>query len=173
MSVGLGLRGGEEKVGGVRVGVLGFRREVLGLREGIAARGKEVGTLLAERKRIRKDVVLGRRLLDVEERAAELEVRLGLAEGDVYEEEGEARAETTAGLYAQLLAVLEAVGEHPFVEKQRERLKAIREALISDLGVALRAARADKDDTTALLSVIASYRDIGEAAEAVKALKIG
>ena len=80
LRLGTDLRGGEERVEGVRVGVLGFGREVEGIRKGVQERLEEVGALLGERKAVRKDVVLGRGLLEIEERIGELEEGMGIKE---------------------------------------------------------------------------------------------
>ncbi|THV95477.1 hypothetical protein D6D25_09237, partial [Aureobasidium pullulans] len=76
LSLGLRLKGGEEKIEEVRVGVLGFSREVGNVRDAVAEKVQEFGTLLEEKKRIRKDVMVGRRLLEIEERLEDLEARL-------------------------------------------------------------------------------------------------
>ncbi|KAF2153525.1 hypothetical protein K461DRAFT_141609 [Myriangium duriaei CBS 260.36] len=143
MGVGRGLRGGEEKVEGVRVGVLGFRREVEGVRDGVKARRREVEEVLRESEE---------------------------DDGEGEEDERTGKVRRTARLYKQLMVLVGQVGQHPFIEAQRPRIKAVRDALILDLGAALRSARTEKDQA-ALLKLIASYRDIGEAAEAVKVLK--
>ena len=77
LSLGEGLRGGEVRVEGVRVGVLGFGREVEGVRKGVCGREGEVGGLVSERKRVRRELVLGRGLVGVERGVGELEVGLG------------------------------------------------------------------------------------------------
>ncbi|GAM83905.1 hypothetical protein ANO11243_018950 [Dothideomycetidae sp. 11243] len=188
MGVGLALRGGDEKVQGVKVGLLGFRREVEGLRDAVGRRRGEVQSALGERRKVRGAVVLGRKLLDVEDRLGQLERRLGVVkldeddvDGDEEEDdededaEGDAsrRVRSTAALYAQLKTLVEGVGSHPFMDAQAGRIKVVRDALLLDLGVALQSARADKGSQgqTILLKLIASYRDIGEAAKAVIALK--
>ncbi|THY27057.1 hypothetical protein D6D01_04256, partial [Aureobasidium pullulans] len=76
LSLGLRLKGGEEKIEEVRVGVLGFSREVGNVRDAVAEKVQQVGTLLEEKRRIRKDVMVGRRLLEIEERLEDLEARL-------------------------------------------------------------------------------------------------
>ncbi|KAI9725031.1 MAG: hypothetical protein M1812_000307 [Candelaria pacifica] len=76
LSLGGSLKGGEEKVEEVRVGLLGFRREVEGVRKKVAERGQEVEGLVAQKAAIRKQVKVGRVLLDIEERLGKLEERL-------------------------------------------------------------------------------------------------
>ncbi|KAF2220717.1 oligomeric golgi complex component, COG2-domain-containing protein [Elsinoe ampelina] len=183
MGVGMQLTGGEEKVEGVRVGVLGFGREVEGLRAVVKGRKEEVGRLVGERRRVRGEVVLGRRLLEVGERVEELERRLGLkagGEGEGQEEDEEDEDEEEDGLgklkgnvrlYAQLMDLMERVGHHPFLDAQAARVKSVRDALLLDLGAALRLARRDANGQNTTLKVIGMYRDVGEAAEAVRILK--
>ncbi len=76
LGLGTGLKGGEEAVEGVRVGLLGFRREVGAVREGVKRREVEVDGLIGERRRVRKEIALGRGLVEVHERVGELEERL-------------------------------------------------------------------------------------------------
>ncbi|KAF4556569.1 Hypothetical protein D9617_1g084470 [Elsinoe fawcettii] len=179
MGVGMTLRGGEEKVEGVRVGVLGFGREIGGLRDVVRERKEEVGRLVEERRTVRREVALGRRLLEVGERVDELEGRLGVEqvvgeeeEDDEEEsEDGLGRLRGNARLYAQLKDLMERIGEHVFLDAQGARVKAIRDALLLDLGAALGLARKDPDGQSTTLKVIGMYRDVGEAAEAIRILK--
>ncbi|KAI9829658.1 MAG: hypothetical protein M1819_006029 [Sarea resinae] len=76
LTLGGSLQGGEEKVEEVRVGLLGFRREVEGVRRKIEERGKLVSELLDERTAVRKQIAVGRTILEFESRLAELEERL-------------------------------------------------------------------------------------------------
>jgi hypothetical protein len=82
LSLGEDLKGGEEKVDSIRLGVLGFQREIEGVRKAVQGRLGEVDTLLEDKKRVRRDIVLGRSLLDIEAQVTELEESLGL-QGDV------------------------------------------------------------------------------------------
>lgn len=76
LSLGSTLQGGDEKVESVKVGVLGFQRQVEGVRDVVAAREREVRVLLEEKRAVRRNVLVGRKLLDIDERLAELETRL-------------------------------------------------------------------------------------------------
>lgn len=91
LSLGGDLKGGEEKVEGVRVGLLGFQREVEGIRKAVQDRARETGELLQEKKVLRKEIVLGRALLEVHERLEELEEKLGIKtrEGEEDDEDDE------------------------------------------------------------------------------------
>ncbi|KAI9763934.1 MAG: hypothetical protein M1840_008968 [Geoglossum simile] len=76
LSLGDSLRGGGEKVEEVKVGVLAFRGGVEEVREKVRTMKVEVGGLLGERRRIRKEIRLGRGLVELDRRLAELEGRL-------------------------------------------------------------------------------------------------
>ncbi|CAI7601486.1 unnamed protein product [Penicillium glandicola] len=76
LSLGSALRGGEEKVEGVKVGVLSFQRDVKAIRDKVEARRQEVEELLNEKRRLRKNADVGKDLLDYADRVEELEHRL-------------------------------------------------------------------------------------------------
>lgn len=80
LSLGGTLKGGEEKVEEVRVGLLGFQRDVGSVREKVEGRRKEVGKLLKDRQSVQKRVGVGRQLLEVAERIDELEANLMIGE---------------------------------------------------------------------------------------------
>ncbi|PGH04226.1 hypothetical protein GX51_03571 [Blastomyces parvus] len=81
LSLGSALKGGDEKVEQVRVGLLAFQRDVKGIRDGYEKRIDDISALLGERKALRKEIMLGYGLLDVEESLGELEERLMLIDG--------------------------------------------------------------------------------------------
>ncbi|KAI1580492.1 COG2 multi-domain protein [Pyrenophora tritici-repentis] len=56
LNLGNSLHGGEEKVEEVRVGLLGFRKEVDGLMEVVGSREEEVKELLDERRDVRRKI---------------------------------------------------------------------------------------------------------------------
>ena len=76
LNLGGSLRGGEEKVEEVRVGLLGFRREIEGINSNVKRRRREVDGLVGERKGLRNQIEVARSLLRVESRLEELEQRL-------------------------------------------------------------------------------------------------
>ena len=57
----------------MRVGLLGLSRQVEDVKAKVGERRTEVGELLGERREVRKDIQMGRALLDVEARLGELE----------------------------------------------------------------------------------------------------
>lgn len=80
LSLGTALRGGEEKVEGVKVGLLSFQRDVQSIREKIETRRREVEALLNEKRRLRSHADIGKELLDYADRVDELEHRLMIAD---------------------------------------------------------------------------------------------
>lgn len=76
--LGLGdeLRGGGERVGDVRVALLGFRRQVEEVRRGVGERRGEVGRTAGELRGVRGAVEMGRGMVELDERVGLLEGRL-------------------------------------------------------------------------------------------------
>lgn len=80
LSLGSSLQGGEEKTEEVRVGLLGFERDVKSLREKVEGERTRVADLLEEKKRLMREVNVARGLLEFDRRLRDLEVDLGLKE---------------------------------------------------------------------------------------------
>lgn len=80
LSLGSSLQGGEEKIEEVRVGLLGFERDVKSLREKVEGERARVAELVAEKKQVMREVNVGRGLLEIDRRLKELEYELGLKE---------------------------------------------------------------------------------------------
>ncbi|KAI9880895.1 MAG: hypothetical protein M1830_009963 [Pleopsidium flavum] len=201
LSLGQSLKGGEEKVEEVRVGLLGFSRDVEGLRDKVGERKQEVGALLHVRAVTRKQVMAGRKLLEVDQRLEELEARLmvdpngnlngekgsgdedggaELSDGeDDSEEEGMGNAMSAARLqrhvqqYLYIKHLMAWVDvKHPFLVKQEERLLRLRNTLLLDLSTALKQAKGvDEPSKARLLKVLGIYREMGEKRDALKVLK--
>lgn len=189
LSLGSDLKGGEEKVEGVRVGLLGFEREVEGIRNVVAERVGEVSSLLEERKKVRRDVVLGRGLLEVERGIEELEERLGIKNDyagqgfDSEDDDGQSNGVDSSipvrklhrhtQQYLLLSRSIARLGsEHPFLQAQRSRMAELRRTLLLDLGAALKQAKAAKAQE-ATLALVRIYADLGAEQDGVKALKAG
>ena len=196
--MGSSLKGGEEKIEEVRVGLLGFKRDVEGLKGKVESRRLEAQGLIDERRKIRKDVQLGRSLLEVDQRLEELEERLMVNSNgaispaqvdeerfdfsesdDESEEEEMPSAISTPKLrrrvqqYMNVVIMMERVGvEHPFISKQEDRVLKIRQTILLDLSSALSQSRGASDrDKDRRLQVLGLYREMGETAEAVKLLQ--
>jgi len=78
--LGLGdeLKGGEERVEDVRVGLLGFKRVVEEVQSRVRERRVEVGTLNGELQGVKGAVETGRQMLELDERVAGLEAHLAV-----------------------------------------------------------------------------------------------
>ncbi|PPJ50885.1 hypothetical protein CBER1_07083 [Cercospora berteroae] len=190
LSLGSDLKGGEEQVEGVRVGVLGFAREVEGIKKAVEERREEVKELLDEKKSIRREVVIGRLLLEVNERISELETSLGINvdaedEQDLDDDDEEDEDDSGSGIaqlrklqkhtqhFLMVQRMIDRIGpEHPFFVAQKGRLDEIRKTMLLDLAAALRQAKAGKSQERTL-QVIKLYADLGAEAESVKVLKAG
>lgn len=199
LGLGSTLRGGDDKVEEVRLGVLGFKREVEGVKETVRQRNALVKELLDEKRKVRKDVDVGRKLLEVDERLGELEARLMVGQtGGVASSEDEddaesededgstdlpsgigtaaiARLKTHAQLYLLIQQMIDRIGkEHPFLVAQEPRMMKVRNTLLLDLGAALKQAKtAGSVGGGQTLKIIGLYRDLDESAEAVKVLRGG
>lgn len=199
LSLGQSLKGGEEKVEEVRVGMLGFRRDVEGLRNRVLERKVEVGTLIQERASARKEIVTGRKLLEVDQRLEELEARLlvhnvngpsnGIGEDDVglsltdsdedSDEEGVGNAMSTGRLqghvrqYIYIKRLIEWTGtDHPFLRRQEERLLRLRNTLLLDLCTAMKHAKGgDEQSKTRMVKIMGIYQEMGEERDALRVLE--
>lgn len=76
LSLGTALRGGEDKIEGVKVGLLSFQRDVQSIRDKVEARRREVEGLLNQKRQLRTHADIGKDLLDYADRVEELEYRL-------------------------------------------------------------------------------------------------
>lgn len=208
------------------MGLLGFRRDVEGLKNKVQERRREVEELLDEKIRIGKQIQLGRGLLEVEGRIRELETRLmvktsdhedgdqgsrsrsehelnadtNLSEddGDGSEEEDDddepefhlgpgvlsiSQIKRHAERYIYIQKVVQRLGpQHPFLVRLQDRIIVLRQTILLDLNNALKAAAAiqsaaptgginNQDGGRGLIKVLAIYREMGEAEEALKILR--
>ena len=200
LSLGSDLKGGEEKVEDVRVGLLGFKRGVEDVRGKVRERKAEVELLLREKKEASKQIALGRRLLELEARLQELEDRLMVAslgrrvngvgeeswsESEDEEDEEDLTAEEGVGgtstkklqrlvvdfrLVEQLAS---SIGkDHPFLAAQDSRLVRVRNTILLDLNTSLKQAiSTGKGGEPRLIKVLSIYRNLEADGEAVKILK--
>ncbi|KAL9114747.1 MAG: hypothetical protein Q9227_001426 [Pyrenula ochraceoflavens] len=76
LSLGLTLKGGEERVEEVRVGLLGFQRDLGAVGQKVGRRREEFAASLATKRSLQKDIGLGEQLLGVEDRICALEEKL-------------------------------------------------------------------------------------------------
>ena len=172
LSLGSDLKGGEEKVEDVRVGLLGFKRGVEDVRAKVRERRNEVETLLNEKKGIDKDISFGRKLLELDSRLEDLEDRLMVSslghgangadedswsdsENEDDDDEDELTADGVIGGtstrklrqlvldYRHIDSLLDSVGRgHPFVVAQDSRIARVRNTILLDLNTATKQAAA-------------------------------
>ncbi|KAI4244189.1 MAG: hypothetical protein LQ352_006903 [Teloschistes flavicans] len=193
LSLGSSLQGGDEKVEEVRLGLLGFKRDVEGLKRKVDERRLEVKELVAEKKEIRRQMQLGRTLLQMDQRLQELERSLMVTSNENHQEnqvgvedielsdswnegdegEGESipvsRLRRHAQRYLLIQRMVKRVGpQHPFVINQGLRMERLRNTILLDLGNALKQIVAgDHEQVTKVLGI---YRDLGEPQEVLKVL---
>jgi len=197
LSLGSELRGGDEKVEGVKVALLGFRRAVEDVKAKVASRRDETERLSGELGDVRSDIEQGRKMLEVSDRLSALEERLAVdslpANGDAEwdsddtDENDEDEDEHIQGLVGSSPArLLQSAREcrqiallqqsldpqHPFFIKLEERLTRCRNTLLLDLGNALKEARgAGARGQGRVMRYLEIYRMLDAQNEAVKALR--
>ena len=191
------MKGGDEKVEEVSLGLLGFKREVEGLRGKVEERRSEVEQLLAERSTIRVEVQIGRQLLEVNRKIGELEGRLMLGSAGIRkleenreaeqlsesdgesEDEGDGADNAIPKLrrhmeqYKCIRRLVENIGaNHPFLVKQEDRILQLKQTVLLDLNSALKQALAGGEEKKGdLLRLLGIYKQMGQANEAVEILK--
>lgn len=177
------------------MGLLGFRRDVEGLKDKVEAKKKEVEGLVTERKAIREDIQLGRTLLEVDLRSQELEERLMLSssksptisddnEGfseatdseDDTEDEGAggmptSRLQRHVQQYLYITKLSAKIGSnHPFLVNQQGRLTRLKNTVLLDLNNALRQSLKFSDQLR-VMKVLGLYRDMDAPEEPTEILR--
>ncbi|KAH8664474.1 oligomeric golgi complex component, COG2-domain-containing protein [Xylariales sp. PMI_506] len=191
LSLGSELKGGEDRVEDVRVGLLGFRRAVEEVRGRVTERRSKVVGANRELASVRQDIEDGRRMLELNDKLELLESRLAVngaePDSDDTEEEDDDAEEAEngavgtsavklAGLAADYTAVedlAEALGRDlPFVKKMEERMAKCRATILLDLGNALKEAKkAGTAGQGKLLKLMGIYARMDAQQDAVKTLK--
>jgi len=200
LSLGSDLRGGEERVEDVRMGLLGFKRGVEEVRSKVWECGWEVDRLLEEKTRVSRQINVGRKLLEADSRLEELEEKLmvsslgrsEITEGeetwsaseDEDEEAEEAAEERGTGTstkklqslvndFQQVEHIQSIIGSHhPYIIAQEARMIRVRNTMLLDLSTALKQAYPAGNATKSrLLSILEIYSQMDEGAEALKVLK--
>ncbi|KAG5950357.1 hypothetical protein E4U53_005220 [Claviceps sorghi] len=196
LSLGSELKGGDEKVGDVKVALLGFRRAVEEVKTKVASRRDEARRLNDDLRLVREQIEQARKMLELDDRLAMLEKRLALEslpgggagewDSDSSDEDESDSAADQPGLSPGSLFRLatqckEAIllkgsldRDHPLVIKLEERLTRCRNTLLLDLGNALKEARgAGVKGQKRILDFLAIYRLLDAQSEAVRSLKGG
>ncbi|KAL7275221.1 hypothetical protein RUND412_001836 [Rhizina undulata] len=189
--VGLGssLQGGEGKVEDLKVGLMGFRREIEGVVGKIEGVRVEVERELRRKETVRKEKMLARNLLSLSQRLDELSSLLLLDEDPQKKsaplppllDDGEGltslkrlRKLVAAYLFItqHLMRKLPPVEEHPFLRAQRPRMEKVRATILLDLGSALKEERA-KEEEGKVLELMELFARLGAEGEAVKVFREG
>ncbi|ETS76196.1 hypothetical protein PFICI_11583 [Pestalotiopsis fici W106-1] len=189
LSLGSELKGGDERVEDVRVGLLGFKRAVDEVKVKVADRGQEAKALNAELRDTRKEIEAGRRILELNDKLESLESRLAVNgaapdsddsedDDDDDEDNDVPRNSVTklAGLATQYNAIdtlADTIGrDTSFVKKAADRMAKCRSTLLLDLGAALKEAkRSGPAGQNRLLKLMSIYASMEAQQEAVKTLK--
>ncbi|KZZ98657.1 hypothetical protein AAL_03175 [Moelleriella libera RCEF 2490] len=199
LSLGSELKGGDEKVGDVKVALLGFRRAVEEVKAKVATRTGETTSLNNELHSVRSSIERGRKLLELHERLLALEGRLTVdslptgaaatgpgwdSDGTDDDDESEkgplgsspAKLLQSAIQYDSIEKLRNSMDrQHPYVIKQEERLLRCRNTLLLDLGTALKEAKSAGGPTgqDRVLKYLAIYPLLSAEADAIKTLKGG
>lgn len=196
LGLGRSLKSGDEKVEEVRVGLLGFRKEVESVRSKVVEREEEVKRAVDERVAIRKQIAVGRALVDYETKLALLEEQLmvesaGKPGSDAYDDSSDSDEDSDEdddeGRYSMsvyklrrnvqqfrlIQEISKGIGEqHPFITAQVPRMMRVRNTLILDLNTALQQAKsAGRPGADRVMKILKIYADMDESAEAIKTLK--
>ncbi|KAJ4293302.1 hypothetical protein N0V90_008584 [Kalmusia sp. IMI 367209] len=190
LGLGTSLKGGDERVEEVRVGLLGFKKEVEGLRNGVKEREEEVNRLVEEREETREKIAVGRALIEYEARLRVLEEGLVIekhdgessdSEEEDDDEDGEDEDGALGGVslaklkrhvlqYRVVQDAEKSLGGHPFIAAQVPRMIKVRNTLLLDLSTALQQAK-KASEWERVMKIMKIYADMDEAGEAVKVLK--
>ncbi|KAH8805863.1 oligomeric golgi complex component, COG2-domain-containing protein [Xylogone sp. PMI_703] len=200
LSLGSDLKGGEEKVEDVRVGLLGFKRGIEDVKSKVKERKVEVEGLLKQKKDVSRQISLGRNLLEIDARLEELEDKLivdSLPNGanrlehdawsnseDEDDDDDEVadvslgggisskKLQRLASDYRQVEQQAAAIGsDHPFIAAQQPRMMKVRNTILLDLTTALKQTKTmGKKGDGQLVKLMGIYRDLDAGAEAIKIL---
>lgn len=168
LSLGSTLRGGEEKVGEIRVGLLGFQRDLTSVRDNVERRREKVAALVDEKKRTIKQIQVGKSLLEIAERVKHLEASLmigGTTDGaqgvhgetkDLSDESDKDAEDGGMALHRlqchveQYLILRLQLRRHnptqPYILNQSDRISRIRSTLYLDLEGALKHCKSVQKD---------------------------
>ncbi|KAK8017731.1 hypothetical protein PG993_014057 [Apiospora rasikravindrae] len=188
LSLGSELKGGEERVEDVRVGLLGFRRAIEEVKGRVGDRGQEIQGLNTELGGVRGEIEKGRRMLELSDRLELLEGRLALDGAEIDSDDSEedededdsqivgssaTKLATLARDYTTVQALADDIGrDTPYVKKLAERIAKCRTTILLDLGTTIKAAKkAGASGQEKLLKLMAIYAMLDAQKDAIKALK--
>ena len=179
LSLGSSLKGGEDRVEEIRLALLGLRRDVGGMRSKFEGRQVEVADLIRRRRDYRKEIQLGRTLLELDEGLQSLEQTLMLEqdlgtqsngligsepfisineddehEGDPDDDPVISKLERCTEQHAVIRQVLRSIREdHPLKADMNRRLAKVKEALLLDLANVMKQMNEARANTNGLLDL--------------------
>ena len=180
LSLGSSLRGGEDKVEEVRLALLGFRRDVDGLRGKVDSRRREVAALVDQRRKVRKEIQSGRRILMLDARLCELERNLMInnknsngidpsrtdemsdaSDEDDYAEEEDSdenpmfkKLRRCVEQFVALRQGLQSLSEHILKDQMQQRLLQAREVILLDISNLAKQLRSTGDDGDGIVNMM-------------------
>ncbi|EPS37746.1 hypothetical protein H072_8614 [Dactylellina haptotyla CBS 200.50] len=198
--VGLGssLRGGEGKVNDLKLGVMGFAKEVQTVKDKVVKVAGEMEKEMTVKKEVVKKKALARNLLTFETRLSQLESLLLIKDQQVDEAilytldlDDTSNSSLTSlprlqKLVTSFLYLQHVLGKippgNPFVKAQSDRVEQARQTLSDDLSRALREVRVElKDEDLTqeertklekrLVDIMKLWSDVGNTEDAVRALR--
>lgn len=181
LSLGSTLRGGEERIEEVRVGLLGFQRELTSVRKSVGERRENVAALIDEKRRTMKHIQVGTSLLEIAEHIEDLEasMRIGATNGRLEEMNGQnedsseesdndaehggismRHVESHVEQYLILRLLVRRHPTQPYILSQSNRISGIKSTLLLDLEGALKHCRSIKKEQLEVASRINCLRGL-------------
>lgn len=200
LSLGTALKGGEEKIEEIKTVLLGFQRDVRGIKEKFESRTATMKQHLDEKRLLRSNIAVGYDLLQINEILEILEQKLLIYQGnkdmttngaqefdeELSDEEDDEEVEGSDGIlpaslrrlerriqqYLSMKLIIRRVGEtHPYVAGQESRIATIKTALLLDLSAATKQAETSGTQRDAhLLKLLHLYEILGEETQAIMTL---
>ncbi|KAI6249279.1 hypothetical protein HI914_02532 [Erysiphe necator] len=200
LNLGSNLKDGEEQLENIRVGLLEFKSGVLDIRTKVKAKKDKIKCLLDEKKSISRQIIFGRKLLEVDARLDELEdglTTMSLSQvtenseshhrDDLHEnyKKDENKTEIPISVislenlfwFSRDICLIEALvaeieTDNPFISSQKARMTKSKNKILVNLGKALIQSKITEDnDNTRILKLLAIYRELGAAKKAIKILR--
>lgn len=201
LNLGSNLKGGEEHLEDIRVGLLGFKSGVLDIRAKVQAKKDNIKLLLHEKENINRQISFGRKLLELDMRLEELEDRLeSMSLGQIINGTSESyktdkfhqkirkpenQTETHSSVasldnlhwlskdFCSIEDLMAEIGtDNPFVIAQKARMMRSKNEIILNLRKALiQVKMMEEDEKTRILKLLAIYRELGAANKAINILR--
>lgn len=201
LNLGSNLKGGEEHLEDIRVGLLGFKSGVLDTRANVQAKKDNIERLLHEKGCINRQISFGRKILELDMRLEELEdglksMSLGQIINGTFEShktdefcekvrkdgnQTETHSSVTSldnlhWLSRDFCSIENLIAEigtnNPFIIAQKARMIRSKNEIFVNLRKALiQINKTEEDEKTKILKLLAIYRELGAANKAIDILK--